>query len=72
MTKEQFNREMERIAAMDWSITTTAATQVMFCARYIESLEADNAELRAEIAQLKAPYGLSYDRISVELENDSL
>lgn len=45
MTKEQFNHEMERIAALDWSITTTAATQVMFCARYIESLEAENAKL---------------------------
>ena len=54
MTKEQFNHEMERIAALDWSITTTAATQVMFCMRYIESLEAENAKLRAEIAQLKA------------------
>ena len=30
---------------VDWSITTTAATQVMFCARYIESLEAENAKL---------------------------
>lgn len=45
MTKEQFNHEMERIAAQDWSITTTAATQVMLCMRYIASLEAENAKL---------------------------
>lgn len=53
MTKEQFNHEMERIAALDWSITTTAATQAMFCMRYIESLEAENTNLKTEIAQLK-------------------
>ena len=45
MTKEQFTLEMERIAALDWSITSTAATQLMFCMRYIESLEAENASL---------------------------
>lgn len=45
MTKEQFNHEMERIAALDWSITTTAIAQAMFCMRYIESLEAENAKL---------------------------
>ena len=54
MTKEQFMLEMERIAALDWSITTTAATQAMFCMRYIASLEAETANLKAEIAQLKA------------------
>lgn len=48
MTKEQFNHEMERIAAIDWSITTTAVTQVMFCMRYIESLEAEIAQLQAD------------------------
>lgn len=48
MTKEQFMLEMERIGAMDWSITTTAATQAMFCMRYIESLEAENAKLQAD------------------------
>ena len=49
MTKEQFNHQMERIAAIDWSITTTAPTQVMFCMRYIKSLEAENAKLKRQV-----------------------
>ena len=53
MTKEQFNLEMERIASIDWR-GAAAAAQVVLCMRYIESLEAENAKLRAEIAQLKA------------------
>jgi hypothetical protein len=67
MTKEQFNHEMERIAAMDWSITRTAISQVMLCMRYIESLEEviallrkqdvqeeNQTSIKAKIAQLKA------------------
>ena len=53
MTKEQFNLEMERIASINWR-GAAAAAQVVLCMRYIESLEAENAKLRAEIAQLKA------------------
>ena len=53
MTKEQFNLEMERIASINWK-GAAAAAQVVLCMRYIESLEAENAKLRAEIAQLKA------------------
>jgi hypothetical protein len=48
MTKEQFMLEMERIGAMDWSITRTAISQAMLCMRYIESLEAENAQLQAD------------------------
>ena len=48
MTKEQFNYEMERIADLDLSITKTVVSQVMFCMRYIESLEAENASLKAD------------------------
>lgn len=45
MTKEQFNNEIERIGAMDWGIVATAISLAMLCMRYIESLEAENANL---------------------------
>jgi hypothetical protein len=52
VTREEYDLEMEEIAAQNWSIARTAIAQTILGARYIASLEAEIKQLREDNQQL--------------------
>lgn len=72
MTKEQFNHEMKKIASIDWR-GAAAAAQVILCMRYIESLEAEVANLNDWLTAWKESFTLAQAEIAqLQADNRSL